>query len=82
MTVALAGRAALVTGASRGIGLATARALANAGVSLTLVARDASALTTCAKELGARAIPGDVGKPADIDRVITALGDNAAPPEM
>ena len=40
MTPPLTGRVAVVTGASRGIGLATARALGAAGARLTLIARD------------------------------------------
>jgi NAD(P)-dependent dehydrogenase (short-subunit alcohol dehydrogenase family) len=41
MSAPLAGRAALITGASRGIGLAIARSLGAAGAHLTLIARDA-----------------------------------------
>ena len=79
MSKPLQGRTALVTGASRGIGLAIARALHDAGARLTLLARDARALETPAKELGARAIPCDVGNASDIDRVIATLGERDPP---
>ena len=50
----LAGRLVLLTGGSMGIGLATARALAERGARLVLVARDAAAL-----EESCRALPGE-----------------------
>ena len=40
MTAAFAGKVALVTGAAAGIGLATARAFANAGASVIVADRD------------------------------------------
>jgi len=51
-SAALTGRIALVTGASRGIGAAIARALDAAGARVLLAARDVEALAAVAAELG------------------------------
>jgi NAD(P)-dependent dehydrogenase (short-subunit alcohol dehydrogenase family) len=53
MDLELTGRRAIVTGASRGIGLATARALAAEGADVAIVARDQAALDEAAGRLGA-----------------------------
>lgn len=70
----LAGRTALITGASRGLGRAMALALGEAGASLALVARDEAALletATAARELGgdARIFLADVASEADVARL-------------
>ena len=70
----LAGRAALITGASRGIGRAIATALAAAGARLTLVARDQRPLEQLADELHADAIACDVGNVSDCERMLLAVG--------
>jgi len=67
----LHGQAAVVTGASRGIGAQTARALAAAGVSVVLAARDGAACEAIAGEIRAgggtaRAIACDVARAADV----------------
>ena len=66
-TTSAASRTALITGASRGLGLALARALAAEGWHLVINARGASALEAARAELAARtvvtAIPGDITDP-------------------
>jgi 3-oxoacyl-[acyl-carrier protein] reductase len=50
--LSLAGRVALVTGAGRGIGAATARLLARAGAHVALVDKDGAGVTRTAEEIG------------------------------
>lgn len=57
MNISLAGKSALVCGASSGIGLASARALAELGASVTVVARRAEALAEVV-----RSLPGGAGR--------------------
>jgi NAD(P)-dependent dehydrogenase (short-subunit alcohol dehydrogenase family) len=70
----LAGRLAVVTGASRGIGAATAAAMAAAGAHVVLAARDRQALDGVAdriKDAGgkATAVPTDVSDEAAVGRL-------------
>jgi 3-oxoacyl-[acyl-carrier protein] reductase len=74
----LEGRVALVTGAARGIGAATAVALAQAGARVALVDRDAAGVEATADAVGragsdALAIPADVTDAAAIERAVDTV---------
>ena len=74
------GQTVLVTGASRGIGLACAQAFAAAGARVGLVARDRAALDAAAAGIGAgaHAVVADLSDPGEcaraVDEVVAALG--------
>jgi 3-oxoacyl-[acyl-carrier protein] reductase len=60
MELGVSGRVAVVTGASRGIGLEVARRLVQAGSLVLMTARDESRLAAAAEEIGARFLAIDV----------------------
>jgi NAD(P)-dependent dehydrogenase (short-subunit alcohol dehydrogenase family) len=69
---------AIITGASRGLGLAVARALAAGGWRLTIDARTAADLEEVARELGRQtevvALPGDIADAAHRRALVAAAG--------
>jgi len=76
--LSLEGRVALVTGAARGIGAATALALAEAGARVACVDRDAEGIEKTADAIGragsdALAIPADVTDAPAIERAVDAV---------
>ena len=81
MDLELKGKRALVTGGSRGIGKAVARALAREGADVALLARDRQRLAATAAELSAAfggrvvAVGADSGDDAQVER---AVGEAAA----
>jgi NAD(P)-dependent dehydrogenase (short-subunit alcohol dehydrogenase family) len=74
----LAGRQAVVTGASRGIGAATAEAIAAAGARVVLAARDREALDGVVRRVRdaggeATAVATDVSSATDVERLFDAV---------
>jgi short-subunit dehydrogenase len=73
----LAGRKALLTGATGGLGRAIAKALAQRGASVALSARKAEALEALAAELpgeGHTILPADLAEPGAAERLAAAAG--------
>ncbi len=68
----LSGKIAIVTGASSGVGEATARLFARHGASLVLAARTSAPLQKVAGEIGALAVPTDVSKRQDLEQLVAA----------
>jgi 3-oxoacyl-[acyl-carrier protein] reductase len=76
MRIDLSGKAALVTGGSRGIGLAIAQALAGAGARVAVVARDGARAAAAAHALGdgtARGYACDVGDARQVETAVAAV---------
>ncbi|MGH3009647.1 MAG: SDR family oxidoreductase [Gaiellaceae bacterium] len=70
MDLGLRGRTALVCGASSGLGLASAEALAEEGANVVLFARRAEELEEHAARLGGIAVAGDVTDDAALERAV------------
>lgn len=66
----LEGKTAIVTGASRGIGEAVARALAGLGARVGVAARSEDLLTRIASDIDGVALPGDLLSEGGVDRML------------
>ena len=81
MDLGLAGRRVLVTGGSKGIGLACAEAFSEAGCDLVLVARDAAALAAAAdglraaRQVNVATFAADLSRPEERERLHAAHPD-------
>lgn len=82
MDLGVRDRVAVITGASKGIGLATARVLGAEGCRLVISARDPDNLERAADGLRAEfdvdvlAVAGDMGKRADVERMVATTIDH------
>jgi len=74
MDLGLRGKRCVITGASRGIGRATAELLAGEGARLLLVGRDADALAAAAPD-GAETFAADVTEPGAAEAIVAACLD-------
>jgi len=66
----LDGKAALVAGATGGVGGAVARSLADAGARVTLLSRTPGALDALVGEIGGAAVQADLTDPASVEAVV------------
>ena len=82
MDLGLDGRVALVTGGSRGIGRATAIALAAEGARVAVAARTQEDVDAVAAEIGGSGFTFDSAKPGDADRLVDAVESELGPIEV
>jgi 3-oxoacyl-[acyl-carrier protein] reductase len=75
MDLGLQGRTAIVCGASEGMGLGIAEALAEEGANVVMFARRPEPLEREAAQLGCVAVPGDVTSAEDAERLVQAAVD-------
>lgn len=82
MSAGLEGNVAIVTGGSRGIGLAVSTALADAGVTVAILARDGERASAAARALpgsGHEGVACDVAESSTVKSVVAEIGRKLGP---
>lgn len=79
MDLGIAGRVALVTGASRGLGFAAAQALAAEGCRVAISARDGDRLAVAASRIGAHPVVADMSDPGGPAAAVAATEQALGP---
>jgi NAD(P)-dependent dehydrogenase (short-subunit alcohol dehydrogenase family) len=88
MDLGVAGKVAVITGGSDGIGKATAQILASEGASVAICARTAEKLEAAAADIRSAtggnvlAVPADVTKPEDLDRLVATVRERLGTPTL
>src|SRR3954467_12315408 len=75
-------KVAIVTGGNRGIGMALARALGEAGARVAIAARDAARSEAVAGELGALAVTTDITDGASVDAMLETVTAELGPVDV
>lgn len=70
MDLGIAGKRALVTGSSKGLGKAVAAALAAEGVRVAICSRNAETVARTAAELKAEGFPADLSAPGAVEKLV------------
>lgn len=82
MDLGIAGKVALVTGASRGLGFAAAAALAAEGCRVAICGRDTARITEAAASIGAHPIVADMSAPDGPKRAVAKAADALGPVDI
>jgi 3-oxoacyl-[acyl-carrier protein] reductase len=82
MDLGIAGRVALVTGASKGLGFGIARALAAEGATVALASRSAERSAAAAEAIGARGFAHDARDVEGVPRFVEAVEADLGPIEI
>jgi 3-oxoacyl-[acyl-carrier protein] reductase len=79
MDLGIAGRVALVTGASKGLGFGVARALADEGARVAIASRSAEQVTAAASEIGAEGFTHDAADLGGVPDLVAAVTASLGP---